>query len=126
MKIRKHKPSLSEERLREDCWNLDVSFCKWMIPRLKYLKENNQGYPSKLSIYDTFDADNAKKFISENDLGKYYSPDMVEPGYAAWIKIQETIIEGFTKYIEDDHLSSGEEFDEAMRLFHLFIQSLWI
>ncbi len=34
----------------EDCWNLDYSLAKWLLPRLKHLKANNCGYPWGMTI----------------------------------------------------------------------------
>lgn len=31
-----------------DCWSLDHSFCKWIVPRLKHLKESKHGVPGFL------------------------------------------------------------------------------
>lgn len=32
----------------EDCWNLDWSMAKWLVPRLKHLRDNGAGYPGSL------------------------------------------------------------------------------
>ena len=36
----------------EELWNLDSTFCKWMIPRLKTFKEKTCGFPVDLNNID--------------------------------------------------------------------------
>lgn len=33
----------------DECWNLDVTFAKFILPRLKYFKDHNHGYPADLT-----------------------------------------------------------------------------
>jgi hypothetical protein len=55
MKKRKHERKkikaleAHNEKLFQDCFNLDETLAKWILPRLKYLKEYNQGMPTTLT-----------------------------------------------------------------------------
>jgi len=32
-----------------DCWNLDVTFARFMAPRLRYLRDHTHGYPEGMT-----------------------------------------------------------------------------
>lgn len=38
-----------------ECWNLDITFCKFIIPRLKVFKEQNDGYPVRYHSKEEWD-----------------------------------------------------------------------
>ena len=46
---------IHNEKMYNDCWNLDESIAKFIIPRLKYFKEHAIGYPdqtcSSMEVY---------------------------------------------------------------------------
>lgn len=33
----------------EECWNLDITFAKYILPRLKYYKSHAHGYPPSIT-----------------------------------------------------------------------------
>lgn len=39
------KISINKKKIAHDSWRLDISFCKWVIPRLKWLRKNKHGVP---------------------------------------------------------------------------------
>lgn len=38
-----------------ECWNLDITFCLFIVPRLKVFKELNDGYPARFHSKEEWD-----------------------------------------------------------------------
>ncbi len=54
----KNKTILKKKQMKKiskDTYNLDYSFCIWIIERLKYLKEYKGGYPTALESAENWD-----------------------------------------------------------------------
>ncbi len=39
----------------EEWWNLDISLAKWIIPRLRHLRDNTHGYPPDVGNAESWD-----------------------------------------------------------------------
>ena len=85
-----------------EIWNLDHTTAKWLIPRLKYLKENTCGYPPDLETFEE------------------------------WQEILQKMIDAFELYNGDsdtfdmDQLKTENEIiEEGMQLFGKYFRSLW-
>ena len=39
----------------DECWNLDKTFAKFLIPRLEYFRKTTCGYPASLEFYNSDD-----------------------------------------------------------------------
>lgn len=86
----------------EEIWNLDHTAAEWLIPRLKYLKENTCGYP----------------------------PDF--ESFGEWLKILQKMIDAFELYLEDEWpddpevmKKQNEIIEEGMQLFGKYFRNLW-
>ena len=86
----------------EETWNLDTEIIKFIVPRLAYLRDTTNGYPSNLENHDE------------------------------WISILNTILNGFEHYlvIMEGDISTLEDigqnsFQEAAKLFTKYFCNLW-
>lgn len=85
-----------------ETWDLDNTFRKWIVPRLKRLKEIQNGYPPQLTeekwdeiidkIIEGFD-------VELNPLDKYIN--------------------------REDYLEAERKHNEAAELFSLYLRNLW-
>lgn len=78
----------------EELWNLDATFVRWMLPRLKAFKEKTQGYPCDVSEDEWNDILN--KIIKSFEVYMKDLPDDLEE----LRKDTETIKEGFKLFGE--------------------------
>ena len=84
-----------------EIWSLDVTIAKFILPRLKHLRDNNMGYPSSLSA-------------------------QVE-----WNLILDEIIEAFEliqdeSYFDmNDYQKKQDKIDKGLQLFAKYYQGLW-
>ena len=81
----------------EEIWNLDNTIAKWLLPRLKYLKENTCGYPPDLKTFEEWQ-DILQKMINAFEL---YNSDSNKFDLKQLKTEQEIIEEGihlFGKY----------------------------
>ena len=87
-----------EERGFDDTelWNLDVTFCRFMLPRLKAFKSVCLSHPSDITF------DEWQKILS----------DIIE-GFEMHVDAQ-------------NHINDDTKFDTAMSLFCEFVNHLWI
>ncbi len=79
-------------------WNLDVTICMFVIPRLVSFRRHHVGYPSSI---------NSNK---------------------EWEEILDKMILGLKLYVEDDFNLSEEmtaKKEEGMKYFKLYFESLW-
>jgi hypothetical protein len=139
MKIRKHKRKYTT--IAKDCWNLDYSFCEWVLPRLKHFRNNSHSYPGIFSPDLKDQSVIEHPFVVENKLEHYFVKhadvwygeeyDLVyadvhkEIGFFAWCNIIDDMIKGFEARLVDDIFTESKEFNKAMELFKLFINDLW-
>ena len=87
-----------------ECWNLDLTFVNFMIPRLKVFKEQTQGYPSNMTFEEW-----------HNILD-----EMIE-GFELWNKHFDWEIE------EDINIKNENNFkvNKAIDLFKTYFRDLW-
>ena len=84
-----------------DCWSLDVTIAKFIVPRLKHLRDNKMGYPCDLS--------------SEIE----------------WNLILDQMIEAFELAQEDSYFcpenyqQQQDKLDKGLQLFAKYYQNLW-
>jgi hypothetical protein len=50
---RKKQLNIHNEKMYNDCFNLDSTICKFVLPRLKWFKKNAMGYPD--GSFETFE-----------------------------------------------------------------------
>ena len=117
----------NRKKIIEDSWNLDNSFCNWIIPRLKQLRDKSFGYPGCLDITCKYQGTVNKDFVDTNNLNEYFNDDEDEPGNTAWKKILSEMITGFEEYREKSY---NIDFDysktqNSLRFFKLFFRHLW-
>lgn len=86
----------------EEIWNLDYTAAEWLIPRLKYLKENTCGYPPDLKTFEE------------------------------WQEILQKMIDAFEIYIREFETTDvsqlkteNEIIEEGMQLFGKYFRALW-
>ena len=96
-----------------DCWNLDSSLTKWIVPRLKYFKEHNMGHPCMERT--------EKCWLDANPC------DCSEK----WIETIDNIIEGFEVDVFDmddmnQYYANMKKRKKAFKLLGKWGQSLWI
>lgn len=83
----------------DECWNLDLTFAKFILPRLKYFKNKTNGYPSNLTEAEwdrnLDDMITAFAWIASKS---YYDAPMKEDGsidHNAYLKLHEDAQRGF-------------------------------
>jgi len=69
--VKKH-----QEKMFDDCYNLDVSIAEFILPRLRYLKGYKFGYPSSYNSFDDWAVDLQKmidffKMVAEDRIILY-------------------------------------------------------
>ena len=86
----------------EETWNLDTEIIKFIVPRLAYLRDITDGYPSDLNSYEE------------------------------WVDILNQILDGFEHYliIMEGEVSALEDigqnkFKKAFELFTKYFGNLW-
>ena len=130
-----------------DCWGLNYSVAKYMLPRLKFfIKNKPMGHPSGLCD---------KKYVDDNNLEQYYNTPINdewfsydysgEECYNAWMNILNAIYYSIEFNANEDepkfsvNLVGGDEYEidmdklterskkveEGFRLLGLFFQDLW-
>lgn len=72
-----------------ECWNLDVTIAKFVLPRLKYLRKNTHGYPPTLTMKEW------KATIKKME--KSFKIDVKDKTNADWDAYQEGM-DLFAKY----------------------------
>ena len=97
----------------KDTWSLDTALAKWILPRLKYLKDNKQGCP----FIDGFE-----EVYKNNDA----SEEEWEQIYNAWDEIMSKMILAFELTLTDSSEEEDEEkIKEGMKLFARYYRNLW-
>jgi len=100
----------------KDIWSLDDSLSRWIIPRLKRLKETKQGCP----MIDGFD-----HVYKNNDA----TDEEWQEVYDGWDDIMDKMILAFELVVKDDTrvLGKGEDkkIEEGLKLFARYFRNLW-
>ena len=112
-----------------DCWSLDYSLARWILPRLKHLRKNLNGHPMELT-FEQWEEILDKiifsfEYVLNND--KYYDEcypkdfvhgfDMDKNGYLIWKDSRRPDFSVLDKY--------EKRYDEGILLFSKFFRSLW-
>lgn len=92
---KQHKQVTSAESYDKDCYNLDMTIAKFVLPRLRYFREHSEDYPGKLEPYVGWSEDH---------------PTGTEP-YDEWMEILDKMILAFQYVIEQFDWKLDEEFD---------------
>lgn len=112
-----------------DCYSLDYSLAKWMVPRLKHLKKNLNGHPMELTleqweeildkiIFSFEYVLNEDKYIDEcfpKDFN--YDFDSDKDGYLIWKDNRKPNFSILDKY--------EEQYDNGIKLFSQYFRSMW-
>lgn len=91
-----------------DTWSLDYSIAKWILPRLRYLRENTHGYPGQFSEELGYEGDGEKE----------------------WDRILGEMVFAFEVAVRDDMVDdiSDEDWARAengLKLFAEYFHHLW-
>lgn len=87
----------------EELWNLDCTFIKWIIPRLKVFKEKTIGYPPDINSLEEW-----KEIIQKMiDAFEIYSMDLPEYAYSS------------------SHEEDSKLMKEGFELFSKYFRNLW-
>lgn len=83
---------------KSECWNLDYTFSMFILPRLKYFRENTISYPDE------------------------------QMGFDGWMEILDKMIYAFERITEDDITETKEfdKVQEGLDLFGKYFRHLWI
>lgn len=113
-----------------DVWSLDYTASKWLIPRLKRLKEVKHGHPSgllnDLELQEMYNKD-CYYFLSsyENNNNK----EIFEHEEMLWNCVMNKIINAFELVVKDDIEILNEieenEIEEGLKYFSRYFRALW-
>lgn len=96
----------------EEVWNLDIEICRFLLPRLAFLRDNHSGVPESLCKLD-------ESFNVINE----------EESREKWNKILDTMVSGFYLYISKEELDLTEEekktINKALKYLKKYFKSLW-
>lgn len=83
---------------KSECWNLDYTFSMFILPRLKYFREDTISYPDE------------------------------QIGFEGWMEILDKMIYSFEEIIEDDiqKTTDYDKVQEGLDLFSKYFRHLWI
>ena len=96
----------------EEIWNLDIEICRFLAPRLTFLKDNHTGFPGQLCKFD----DNFNVINEEEAREK-------------WNKILDTMVDGFYLYMSKDEfdltIDEKKTINKALKYFKKYFTALW-
>lgn len=96
----------------EEVWNLDIEICRFLLPRLAFLRDNHSGVPGSLCKLD-------ESFNVINE----------EESREKWNKILNTMVDGFYLYISKEEFDLTEEekktINKALKYLKKYFKSLW-
>jgi len=114
----------------KDLWSLDYTISKWIVPRLKILKEVKHGVPSMIygdvEILAEYEKEYGKLKLdtTEEDV-KFKFNDIL------WSYAIEKMIRAFELTIEDEfsstdeYITQQEEIQQGMKYFGKYFNCLW-
>ncbi|MEK6883718.1 MAG: hypothetical protein AABY22_29085 [Nanoarchaeota archaeon] len=112
-----------------DCWGLDHSLAKWILPRLKYLRKNLHGHPTGITFKEWKNNLDKMIFSFEYVLNEDKYTDKCYPknydfgftsdkdGHVIWNDKRKANYHKLIPY--------EKRYDEGMKLFALYFRSLW-
>lgn len=96
----------------EEIWNLDIEICRFLAPRLAFLRDNHTGFPGQLCKFD----DNFNVINEEEAREK-------------WNKILDTMVDGFYLYMSKDEfdltIDEKKTINKALKYFKKYFTALW-
>ena len=96
----------------EEIWNLDIEICRFLAPRLAFLRDNHTGFPGQLCKFD----DNFNVINEEEAREK-------------WNKILDTMVDGFYLYMSKDEfdltIDEKKTINKALKYFRKYFTALW-
>ena len=96
----------------EEIWNLDIEICRFLAPRLAFLRDNHTGFPGQLCKFD----DNFN-VINEDEARE------------KWNKILDTMVDGFYLYMSKDEfdltIDEKKTINKALKYFKKYFTALW-
>ena len=95
----------------EESWDFKSALASWALPRLKYMKDNLHGYPSRLipeeKLEEMFEG---KEVVKEGqDIREEY-------GMKEWIKILDKIIWSFENHDNEPSPTEPENYDSRCNM----------
>ena len=95
-----------------EIWNLDIEICRFLAPRLAFLRDNHTGFPGQLCKFD----DNFNVINEEEAREK-------------WNKILDTMVDGFYLYMSKDEfdltIDEKKTINKALKYFKKYFTALW-
>jgi len=95
----------------EESWDFKSALASWTLPRLKYMKDNLHGYPSRLIPEEKWEEISAGKEIV--DEGRNIRE---EHGMKEWIKILDKIIWSFENHDNEPSPTEPENYDSRCNM----------
>jgi hypothetical protein len=95
----------------EESWDFKSALASWALPRLKYMKDNLHGYPSRLIPEEKWEEISAGKEIV--DEGRNIRE---EHGMKEWIKILDKIIWSFENHDNEPSPTEPENYDSRCNM----------
>lgn len=96
----------------EEIWNLDIEICRFLAPRLAFLRDNHTGFPGQLCKFD----DNFNVINEEEAREK-------------WNKILDTMVDGFYLYMSKEEfdltIDEKKTINKALKYFKKYFTALW-
>ena len=96
----------------EEIWNLDIEICRFLAPRLAFLRDNHTGFPGQLCKFDD-------DFNVINE----------EEAREKWNKILDTMVDGFYLYMSKDEfdltIDEKKTINKALKYFKKYFTALW-
>lgn len=96
----------------EEIWNLDIEICRFLAPRLAFLRDNHTGFPGQLCKFD----DNFNVINKEEAREK-------------WNKILDTMVDGFYLYMSKEEfdltIDEKKTINKALKYFKKYFTALW-
>lgn len=115
------------KKIMRDSWDLNISFCEWIVPRLQNLHDNVNGFPSHIDLDCPHYGGQAKLFVEENDLITYFTSSDCDK-LEVWKAILKDMINGFKEYQQYGigmDIDKYKETKKSLQLFKVMFQDLW-
>ena len=113
-----------------ECWNLDITICEWIIPRLKEYKNKTIGFPpiDRKFYFETKEFKNItfedwQNILDEIILG--FEQILIDPLDIAIDKNLEFKNKTDSKIYEDICNERQKKIERGLDLFKYYIQDLW-
>lgn len=113
-----------------ECWNLDITICEWIIPRLKEYKNKTIGFPpidrkfySETKEFKNITFEDWQNILDEIILG--FEQILIDPLDIAIDKNLEFKNKTDSKIYENLCNERNKKIERGLDLFKYYIQDLW-